>query len=369
MSFTSLSKLISILCTIFFFITLTTHAQQTHTVQKGETLFSIAKEYDINVQNLREWNNLQGNELSVGDTLVVQKASEEDAIKHTVEPQETLFSISKEYNVSIAELKEWNNLSTNNLEVGQELSVYPSSSTGQTEQSIVVDNDTQSNTYYTVRSGDSLYKIAQEHDMTVEELKQLNGLTSNSIRVGQRLTVRGDSDSAPPSVAQSVESSPQGKFVSYEVSESISLSELLDKFEMSEEEFHALNPSIDDTTFHSGRELTILAPPSKNYKNPYLASSNNMQDLGTAAVTKYSASERAKPTTSGELYNPQALTAAHSNISLGSVIYIENPQNNKGTYVRINDRTSGNGLKLSAAAWQLLDFSSSSPKVTIYQNQ
>lgn len=369
MSFTSLSKLISILCMILFCITLTANAQETHIVQKSETLFSIAQEYDIDVQELREWNNLQENELSVGDTLVVNKASEEGATQHTVESQETLFSISKEYNVSIAELREWNNVSTNNLEVGQELTIYPSSSTGQTDQSLMVDNDTQSNTYYVVKSGDSLYKIANEHDMTVDELKQLNGLTSNSLHVGQRLTVRSNSDSAPPSVAQSIESSPQGKFVSHEISETISLSELLEKFEMSEDEFRALNSNVDDTTFHSGRELTILAPPSKKYKNPYLASSNNMQDLGTAAVTKYSASERAKPTTSGELYNPQALTAAHSNISLGSVIYIENPQNNKGAYVRINDRTSGNGLKLSTAAWQLLDFSSSSPKVTIYQNQ
>lgn len=375
MSFKSFPKSIVAICIALFCISFTANAQETHTVQKGETLFSIAKQYDISIQELREWNDLQQNELSVGETLVVRKASEEedgeeDAVTHTVEPQETLFSISKAYNVSIAELKEWNNVSsTDNLEVGRELTIYPSSSTGQTNQSIVVDDDTESNSYYVVKSGDSLYRIAQDHDMTVDELKQLNGLTSNSIRVGQQLTVRSDSDSAPPSIAQSIESSPQGKFVSYEVSqESISLNELLEKFQMSEEEFQALNTNVDDTTFSSGRELTVLAPPSKKYKNPYLATTN-MQDLGSAGVKQYSSSEKAKPTTSGELYNPNALTAAHSNISLGSVIFIENPQNKKGTYVRINDRNSGNGLKLSSAAWQLLDFSSSSPKVTIYQDQ
>lgn len=370
MSFKSLSTLTIGLLAALFCVTFTADAQEvTHKVEKGETLFSIAQQYDVSVQQLREWNNLEEKNLSVGETVIVRKTSDEDAITHTVEPQETLFSISKQYNVRIAELKEWNNLSSNNVEVGQELRIYPSKSASQTEQSIVVDQETESNTYYVVKSGDSLYRIAQQHNMTVDELKKLNDLTSNNIRVGQRLTVRGNSDSAPPSVAKSVESSPQGKFVSYEVSaETISLEDLLKKFQMSEEEFRALNPDVNSSTFRSGRELTVLAPPSKKYKNPYLTKSN-LQDLGSARASRYSSSEKAQPTTNGELYNPNALTAAHSNISLGSVIYVENPENKKGTYVRINDRNSGNGLKLSSAAWQLLDFKSSSPKVTIYQNQ
>lgn len=353
---------------VFLCLTFTASAQETtHTVERGETLFNIANQYDISVQQLKEWNDIDANNLSVGDTLVITQPANEEGIKHTIEKQETLFSISKQYNVSIAEIKEWNNLSTNNVEVGQELTIYPSSSAERTDQSIVVDSEAESNTYYVVKSGDSLYKIAQQHDMTVDELKTLNNLSDNNIRVGQRLTVRDDS--APPSVASSVESSPQGKFVNYEVSrESISRKELLEKFQMDEEEFTALNPNASNSTFQSGRELTVLAPPSKNYQNPYL-SSRNMQDLGTAVVSQYSSSEKVQPTTSGELYNPSALTAAHSNISLGSVIYIENPENQQGTYVRVNDRISGNGLKLSAAAWKLLDFNSSSPKVTIYQNQ
>jgi rare lipoprotein A len=114
--------------------------------------------------------------------------------------------------------------------------------------------------------------------------------------------------------------------------------------------------------------VTVLAPPSKTYKNPYVVNAN-MQDLGSTSVTKYSEKSNAEPTTSGELYNSDALTAAHSNISLGSVIFIKNTENEKGIYVRINDRNSGNNLKLSAAAWKALDFRSSQPTVTIYQDQ
>jgi rare lipoprotein A (peptidoglycan hydrolase) len=203
--------------------------------------------------------------------------------------------------------------------------------------------------------------------MTINELKTLNDLSSNTIRIGQRLTVR--SNTAPPSVARTAKSSPQGKFLIYEVSDgTISLQNLLKKFKMTKQEFQALNPTVKETNFHSGRKLTVLAPPNRKYENPYLSEAN-LQNLGETAVTKYGNSEAAKPTTSGELYSPNALTAAHPNISLGSVIFIKNPENQKGIYVRINDRNSGNGLKLSLTAWQTLDFKSSSPKVTIYQNE
>ncbi|MDZ7659967.1 LysM peptidoglycan-binding domain-containing protein [Fodinibius sp.] len=349
--------------------TLTLAQSKTHTVKQGETLFSIAQQYDIEVEQVREWNNLRGNELSIGQTLLVSPPSSDSAITHTVQRQETLFSISKQYNVSIAEIKSWNNLSSNNLQVGQELTIYPSETNSQEQQSLVVEKETQRNSYYTVKSGDSLYKIAQEHDMTVEELKSLNNLSSNTIRVGQQLTVRSK-PAPPPSVAdEDIKSSPQGKFMVHTIAEETkSLQDLLNKFRMDEQEFRALNPSIDRDRFQVGSEITVLAPPTRTYKNPYLTNSS-LQDLGSTAVSQYSKSERGNPTTNGELYNPNDLTAAHSNISLGSVIYIENNDNNRGVYVRINDRHSGNGLKLSSAAWQTLNFSSNLPTVTIYQNQ
>lgn len=355
---------------LIFFFTFSTLAQSTtHTVQKGETLFSIAQQYNIDVQQLKEWNDIQANELAVGQVLTIQKTSPDSGITHTVEPQETLFSVSKRYNVSIAEIKSWNNLESNNLTVGQKLTIYPSEDNTSQEESIIVDDETQENTYYTVKSGDSLFRIAQDHGMEVDELKELNNLSSNTIRVGQKLTVRGDEGEAPPSVETSVESSPQGKFATYEISgNSKTLQEILTKFKMDEEEFRALNSGIDGTTLQPGQTVTVLAPADKKYNNPYLSNSK-MESLGTAAVSKYSKSEQQKTTTNGELYNSEALTAAHSNIAMGSVIFIENPKNKKGVYVRINDRNSGNGLKLSEAAWQVLDFKSSSPTVTIYQDQ
>lgn len=350
-------------------------AQQTHTVQSGETLFSIAKKFDVSVEQLREWNNLSGNNLEVGRSLIVSQgssASSGDAITHTVQPQETLFSISKQYRVSISELKQWNNLSSNNLNVGQKLTIYPpdenAASQSDTSQNLVVNTTTKANTYYTVKSGDTLYQIGQQFGMSLDELKTLNDLTSNTIRVGQRLTVRKPTQAAP-SVAQSAsESTPQGAFVMHKVERGSSLQDILQKYEMTEPEFNALNPDVS-SPLRSGQEVTVLLPPSRNYKNPYTVQSS-LKDLGKTVVTAYDSSQKGTTTTSGELYNPNELTAAHSNIALGNVIFIQNPRNKKGIYVRINDRFSGNGLKLSRAALQSLDLSGSgNATVNMYQDQ
>ncbi|MDX1587058.1 MAG: LysM peptidoglycan-binding domain-containing protein [Balneolaceae bacterium] len=345
--------------------------QKTHTVESGETLFSIAQQYDITVQKLKEWNNLQNNQLTIGQTLIVQSADQQSAVTHMVEPQETLFSISKQYGVSIAEIKSWNELTNNNLSVGQELIIYPSdddnSGSDSGNNSIVVSTDTQQNTYYTVKSGDTLYKIARAHNMTLEELKELNDLSSNTISIGQQLTVKARS--TPPSVAESAtESSPQGKFVNYRIGERQNLNTILTKFQMDEQEFRALNPDITGSTFQIGQQVTVLAPATKSYENPYKTGAN-LKDLGETPVSRYSETEKGQTTTSGELFVPEELTAAHSNIAIGTIIFIENPENNRGIYVRINDRISSNGLKLSDGAWRALRFTSNSPRVKIYQDQ
>lgn len=348
-----------------------TLAQRTHEVQRGETLFSIAQQYEnVTVQDLRDWNDLDSDDLSTGQILSLEPQGREDEITHVVEPKETLFSISKQYGVTIPELRSWNNLSGNNLTVGQELTIYRDSAdenTGSEEESLVVDTETQRNDYYTVKSGDTLFEIARTHDMTVDELRELNNLGTDNLSIGQQLTVKASS--APPSVSESsTESSPQGKFVTYTIPGSTTLDELLEEFQMDETEFRALNPDTEGSTFQRGQKVTILAPPTRVHENPYVASAN-VKNLGETTLARYSSSEVGQTTTSGELYNPDALTAAHSNIAIGTIIFVQNPAAGRGIYVRINDRTSGSALKVSEAAWAALDVDSSNSTVTIFQNQ
>ncbi|OAN61306.1 hypothetical protein A8B79_07550 [Balneola sp. EhC07] len=292
---------------------------------------------------------------------------------YQVKKGDTFYSISKALDVTVAELKEWNGITSNAIEIDQEL-IYYIQSTPQAVSDSLPPEDTTTlistssgtpNTYYLVKSGDSLYKIAQENDMTVQELKDLNNLTSNNLRIGQRLAVK--SVSIAPVVSEfSNESSPQGKFALYTLSGSDNLNSVLNKFEMTETELQALNPQIDVNNLNLAKNITVLLPPSKTFDNPYLEKAD-LQDLGSVPVMVYSDSDKGNATTNGELYNPEKLTAAHSNISIGSVIFVENPINGKGIYVRINDRITNAGLKLSHSAFRILDLILNQPQsVSIY---
>lgn len=364
----------------------TSYAQQTkqeHTVQQGETLFSISQQYAITVGELKEWNNLQSNDLNPGQVLVVAPHSNQnnDRIIHEVQAGEALFGISRQYNVTIAEIQEWNNLESTNLEAGTELVIYPQSEAQESQPSIddleqmdeeertsIVEQYSQSateSTSYTVKSGDTLYGIARQHDMTITELRQINNLQDDMLRVGQRITVK--KIQTAPSIAEGAEdSTPQGKFATYRVRQNENTRTVLNKFKMTAQEFEALNPGMNADNISSGQQITVLLPPTRNFDNPYLPDAN-LEDLGTVPVMSYPESDKATPTTSGELYNPEQLSAAHSNMALGNIIFIENPSNGRGVFVRVNDRHSGEGLKLSNKAFDMLEFSSiDNPVVTIY---
>ena len=98
-----------------------------HIVNQGETLYSISKQYNVSVDELKALNNLDNNEISVGQMLVIAPINKEEpsemTLIHTVKQGETLYSISKQYNVSVESIKTMNELSDNNLNIGQVLKI------------------------------------------------------------------------------------------------------------------------------------------------------------------------------------------------------------------------------------------------------
>lgn len=352
-----------------------------HSVSQGETLNSIAREYGVSVDELLRWNQLTSPSISVGQTLKLGPPDAENQVTHIVEAGQTLFAISREYGITIPEIQQWNNISGTELEVGQELILYPSeSNTPETlppageeaesqntlRESIVrIPENSSGSTYYTVKSGDTLTRIAREHNMSVDELRNINNLEGDAIRVGQQLTVR-EIRSAPSVAESNEESTPQGKFVLYRVEQGETGRDILRKFTMSESEFNSLNPGLSVSAVSSGQQITVLIPPNRTFKNPFREGAD-LEDLGSMTAMRYSENDIAQPTTSGELYNPNQLTAAHSNMALGNIIYVENPITGSGIYVRVNDRQTDDGLKLSHKAFEMLGFNNSSgSRVTIY---
>jgi len=350
----------------------------THTVKQGESLYSIARTYNVTIDQLKNWNELTSNTLAVGQELVISDP-DKASVSYQVKPGDTLFSIAKEFGVSISEIKEWNNLSGNSLKIGQRLIIYRqkeqklqggalNKTIEDSGQSIIAKNEDSKTTYYQVKSGDTLYEIAREHNMSVAELKALNDLQSDRLSVGQRLTVKA-LETAPSVGAETDRSLEKGNFRRYRVQRGEDLPEILEKFKMDSTEFAALNAGISLNSINSGLRVTVLEPPQKVFANPYRVDSG-INELGETTVDKYETGAVGQTITAGGLYNPNSLTAAHANISLGKVIYIENAQNGKGIYVLINDRITEEGIKLSEKAYNALEFSNDErAAVTIYQGQ
>lgn len=149
-----------------------------YTVVSGDSLWSISKKLGTTVNELKEANNLTSNALSVGQILVIpSKQSSSDSSTYTVVSGDSLYKIANKFNTSVDELKSLNNLTSNNLSIGQILKIPTISNT-------IPDTST-----YTVVSGDSLYKIANKFNTSVDELKTLNNLTSNNLSIGQILNI------------------------------------------------------------------------------------------------------------------------------------------------------------------------------------
>ena len=148
----------------------------TYKVMKGDTLYGIAKKLDTSVDELKKINNLDSNNLSIGQILKVPtKAIDTGETElYQVKSGDTLYSIANKYGITLKELKAINNLTDDKLAIGQLLNVPSGLSLASS---------------YTVSGGDTLYSIAKKFGVSVDKLKEANQLTNNMLKIGQKLII------------------------------------------------------------------------------------------------------------------------------------------------------------------------------------
>lgn len=205
-----------------------------YTVKSGDSVWKIANDHGISMNQLIEWNNIKNNFVYPGQQLIVSNGGSSSSTttntgnassssnnagstaasgtKYTVKSGDSVWSVSNKYGISMNQLIQWNNIKNNFIYPGQQLivkggsaatSTNTSSTTAATTPSTPNTSNTTStastgDTIYTVKAGESVWGVANKHNITMDQLIEWNNIKNNFIYPGQQVIVKkGTTQSAP----------------------------------------------------------------------------------------------------------------------------------------------------------------------------
>ena len=159
-----------------------------HVVESGDSLWALATKYDTEVKIIEQINYLNNDLLSIGSTLLIplSKTKTNNFIPyemHIVSEGDTLWDISKKYNIEISDLIRMNSLNENSyLQLGQQLTIG--------NKNIHRNIESKKRTIlYSVKQGDNLYKISDLFDVTVQSIKEINDFKNSDLMPGQIIKI------------------------------------------------------------------------------------------------------------------------------------------------------------------------------------
>ncbi len=158
----------------------------TYIVKKGDTLYGISNQFGVSVTELAELNGIKGSNLQIGQELTIPSKSgtnPNNMFMYTVKSGDTLYGIARKYNTTVQEIMNLNYFTNTNLIPGQVIRI-PEMYTKESEMYM------PNYINYIVKKGDTLYSIARNNNVSVDTLIKDNGLTSNTLSVGQTIRIR-----------------------------------------------------------------------------------------------------------------------------------------------------------------------------------
>ena len=159
-----------------------------HTVNKGDNLWDLAIKYDTEVDVIKEVNYLNNDLLSINDNLLIPlgKTKSNNFIPYEmyiVSEGDTLWSIAKKYNLNVNDLARMNSLNKNEyLQLGQQLSIG--------NKNIYRNMESKKRTIlYSVKQGDTLFKISELFDVTISSIEEINKFSNPTLMPGQIIKI------------------------------------------------------------------------------------------------------------------------------------------------------------------------------------
>ena len=174
-----------------------------HEVKKGETLWAIARQYDMTLREISQLNSLSGIKVRLSQVLTIPRKNDlpKDRItiktekpdlvpdkKHEVKKGETLWAIAEKYDMTLQEIRELNNIKGMNVRLGQMLNILP-------KKVLLADKackkaEKEAAKIYLVKQGDVAFQIAKRHNISLDRLLKINDLSDPSkIYPGQTLHI------------------------------------------------------------------------------------------------------------------------------------------------------------------------------------
>jgi len=307
-----------------------------HKVTQGETLFGLSRRYKAEVASIRQSNpGTNVEDLGIGDTLRVPLFPEYAQGKktiHTVKEGETLYRISREYDVSISDIKKWNVLQRQPLAIGQEIVIYHIART--TDPRLQDQIDEKKYVVHSVQQGETLFAISRAYDVSVKDLMQRNRLADERIAFGQKLIIRERELMASPEMPVTASTNQTLTIPPPDV--------IREKEEDGENDGTRNLSRAESLEEEKARIRAIKAAEQKT-----LSSYEKKSELGFAAAIV------------GGI-ETQKFLALHRTAPVGTIIQIRNEMNDLSVFVRVVGKLPDTGInkkvsiRISGAAYEKL---------------
>ena len=160
----------------------------THKVSKGDSLWKIAEEFETEISVLKKVNYLTSNVLSLNQELLIPLSNDQNQTfipyqAHIISEGDTLWNLGIQYKISPAEIAKNNGLRINSpLTIGKELNIG-------NKNIYRTINSKKRTILYSVKQGDSLYRIADIFNIEISDIRSINELSNNEIKPGQVLKI------------------------------------------------------------------------------------------------------------------------------------------------------------------------------------